>query len=249
MSRPKSKGELHSHKDEAINNVENYLGSLIESDNPVDQGKADKLSYWLKDYIKFLNSEKSFDPTKYQKYKKGQIVKVHLGFNIGSEEGGLHYAMVIDNYNSIKSPIINIVPLTSVKKTTDISNIREDLGNIYLGDELYRLLDTKIKSAQNDVVQKLVKLKLQLDKESTSANILQDIEQCKKQISQYNKLIGEISRMKKGSIALVAQITTVSKLRIYYPKDTDDVLSGIRLSPQTMDKVDDAIKRLFTKQE
>ena len=40
----------------------------------------------------------------------------------------------------------------------------------------------------------------------------------------------EIKNMKKGSIALVNQITTISKIRIYDPKRNDDVLSKIRLS-------------------
>ncbi len=31
-----------------------------------------------------------------RRYKRGEIVKVHLGFNVGSEEGGLHYAVVLD---------------------------------------------------------------------------------------------------------------------------------------------------------
>lgn len=120
MSIPKDKLELETHKINALKAIEIYLKNLIESGDPNLQGKADKLSYWFEDYIRFLNRENNCDITKFPKYKKGQIVKVHLGFNIGSEEGGLHYAMVIENHNSIKSPILNVVPLTSVKSSTDI---------------------------------------------------------------------------------------------------------------------------------
>ena len=52
-----------------------------------------------------------------RRYKRGEIVKVHLGFNVGSEEGGLHYAVVLDKNNAKSSPVITIIPLTSVKTT------------------------------------------------------------------------------------------------------------------------------------
>ena len=54
--------------------------------------------------------------------------------------------------------------------------------------------------------------------------------------------------MKKGSIALVGQITTVSKIRIFDPKTNKDVLSNIRMSNETMNKIDDAIEHMFTYQ-
>lgn len=53
--------------------------------------------------------------------------------------------------------------------------------------------------------------------------------------------------MKSGSIALVGQIKTISKIRIYDPKTNDDVLSKIKLSSETLDKIDDEIKNLFLK--
>ncbi|MCT3135805.1 type II toxin-antitoxin system PemK/MazF family toxin, partial [Lactococcus lactis] len=37
-----------------------------------------------------------------------------MGFNIGNEEGGLHYAIVLDNNNALGHSLITIVPLTSV---------------------------------------------------------------------------------------------------------------------------------------
>lgn len=57
----------------------------------------------------------------------------------------------------------------------------------------------------------------------------------------------EIAKMKKGSIALVNQITTVSKIRIYDPKTTKDMLSGITLSNDGLDKIDKEIILKFTK--
>ena len=59
------------------------------------------------------------------------------------------------------------------------------------------------------------------------------------------KVSNEASRMKSGSIALVNQITTISKIRIYDPKTDNDILSHIRLSDETLNKIDDEIKKMF----
>lgn len=53
--------------------------------------------------------------------------------------------------------------------------------------------------------------------------------------------------MKSGSIALVSQITTISKVRIYNPVTKRSTLHGIRLSAESMDKLDEKIKELYTK--
>ena len=53
--------------------------------------------------------------------------------------------------------------------------------------------------------------------------------------------------MKKGSIALLNQITTISKQRIYYPKTSKDLLAGVRLSNKSLDLLDKKMIQLFTK--
>ena len=53
--------------------------------------------------------------------------------------------------------------------------------------------------------------------------------------------------MKKGSIALVHQITTISKQRIYNPKTSKDILSNVKVSDTTLDLIDSKIKELFLK--
>lgn len=53
--------------------------------------------------------------------------------------------------------------------------------------------------------------------------------------------------MKKGSIALVSQITTISKQRIYNPKTSSDILANLRVSDNTLDLIDSKIKELFIK--
>ena len=100
MSQNKSKTELIEHKEQAISVLSSYLEKLINSNDFKQQGKADKLSYWITDWVNFLEFEPQFSPKSLRRYKHGEIIKVHLGFNIGSEEGGLHYAVVVDKDNA-----------------------------------------------------------------------------------------------------------------------------------------------------
>lgn len=59
------------------------------------------------------------------------------------------------------------------------------------------------------------------------------------------KITSELSQMKKGTIALVNQITTISKQRIYNPKKDIDILSGIKISDEKMALIDNKIKKLY----
>ena len=53
--------------------------------------------------------------------------------------------------------------------------------------------------------------------------------------------------MKMGSIALVSQITTVSKMKIYDPKSDHDVLAGIKLSNTSLDLLNEKVKQIFVR--
>lgn len=67
---------------------------------------------------------------------------------------------------------------------------------------------------------------------------------------EYLRKIGlEISRMKEGSIALVNQITTISKIRIFDPRNLKGVLSGISLSEEGMEKINQKVKELYVFKE
>ncbi len=111
--------------------------------------KAHLISYWIKDYVRFIKFEENFEATKNITYKRGNIVKLNFGFNIGSEYGGLHYGIVLDNKNSHNSPVLTIIPLTSIKNNKTVHN-----NSVNLGNEIYRLLklkyDTISKSLKDD---------------------------------------------------------------------------------------------------
>ena len=221
----KNQNEILKHKEESIAFLDEYMTSLAESAEDSDTGKCDKLAYWLKDWTNYLKFEGRFDPSRLRRYKRGEIVKVHLGFNVGSEEGGLHYGVVLDKNNSIRSSTITIVPLTSVKPSTKIDRL--GAGRIYLGNELFTNLNAKTTGLLREV----------LKQEDAKAS---DINRLKRHLK-------EITKLKRGSIALINQIRTISKMRIYDPKTNYDVLSGIKLSNEKLDLIDNEIVKLFVR--
>ena len=101
-----------------LKSVLQELETTVVSELDFKQAKV--LTYWLNDWNqKFLTKEKEFNPKELIKYKRGNIVNVHLGYNVGSEQGGLHYGLVMDVDNSKKTSIITIIPLRSLKDGED----------------------------------------------------------------------------------------------------------------------------------
>ena len=58
----------------------------------------------------------------------------------------MHYCVVVEKNNSINSPVITVVPLTSVKPATDVEHLKP--GCVYLGNELFTSLNSKIITTQ-----------------------------------------------------------------------------------------------------
>ena len=253
MGRNLSKEELIKHKKDAVRKMEYYIDSLINASDSQVQGKADKLSYWIEDWVTFLNFETAFSPSSLRRYKRGEIIKAHLGYNVGSEEGGLHYCVVVDKKNSKNSPVVTVVPLTSVKSKTDLQHLH--LGNINIGNELFTNLNSKISYTDKILNARLSELRDSINNLTVDTpyeqreKIHSDLELCQKDLDLFKRMKKEVSKMKIGSIALVSQIRTISKIRIYDPKTNYDILSGVKLSSDKLDLIDREIIHNFTGQK
>lgn len=70
---------------------------------------------WLPLQNKFLREEKAYDYSKHLVYKRRMVVPVELGFGVGSEHGGFHWAAIIQNDNKSARTVV-IVPLSSLKE-------------------------------------------------------------------------------------------------------------------------------------
>lgn len=262
MGKAITKENVASHKNHAINKISNLLESYINNSNPDYFKKANLLSYWIENFSDYIKNEERFNPKKLISYKRGDVIKANFGFNVGSELGGLHYAVVLDNDNPQSSPVVTVVPLSS---GTAAQTHPKD---VFIGNELYIKLNEKSKllwqSAKDkhdtcteslkylkllfkgmtlsDSIAEKEKINAAIDKlEAMQKDTIKDIDILKK----YNK---EVSRMKQGSIALIGQITTISKMRIYIPKKSTDILYGISLSGGSMEKVNKKLINFLLKE-
>lgn len=279
MAKEFTKDDVIQNKKEAIKSLNKMLEYFINDPTGKRLKKAHLLSYWIKDYVRMINFEEEFNPTRNISYKRGNIVKVDFGFNIGAEYGGLHYGIVLDNKNAHNSPVITVIPLTSVNAAKDTHS-----NSVELGNDIYRLLKLKydtinqsLEKEQLEIQETLSLLNTMLSITKKSVNELENCERGTEEFNQklviakdhletakklqtsweekrqhneeqldYLEKIGlEISRMKEGSIALVNQITTVSKIRIFDPRNLKGVLAGIYLSKENMEKINEKVKELY----
>lgn len=219
-----------AHKQIALNQLDSLLTYHIDNNS---FKKANLLSYWFEDFAKYILAEETFNPKLLKKYKRGSIIKANLGFNVGNEEGGLHYCIVLDKSNALSSGTVTVIPLTSIKENKTYNKSTLNLGNeIYLN--LKKICDNMSKRLSNEY-EDIWKLPAE------------KVEQFNNDFKYIKKVEKEIAKMKKGSIALISQITTISKQRIYDPKTSTDILANLRVSNITLNLIDNKIKELFIK--
>ena len=227
------------HKDVALQKLNTLMTTYIKNPNLISN--ADKLAYWIEDYCRLLNFEKKFKPYMLKTYKRGDVIKVNLGYNVGNEEGGLHYCIVVDKNHSKSSGIVTVIPLTSDKgKPLHFSEV-------FLGNEIYTNFINKYSSIQLSLTSHINNISKYRKEDSPSIEAVNEIIETLDLLKTWAKIENEIAKMKSGSIALVSQITTISKQRIYDPQKTGDILSGLRISDESLDLINKKIKQLFIK--
>lgn len=239
----------------SIKTISNMFDSLLSKDTNKDTKRASLISYWLKDYSNYITSEDSFDPKSLLRYKRGSVVQVEFGYRVGRELGGRHYAVVIDVKNDFGSGTITVVPLSSLKETSTSKRY-----SFLLKKGLYELYTDNIRTKQNNLriqINKLREFQDITEKEYISGNIgLKEFEKristIKKnhneldvQIAILNRDINKLNKLKLGTIVNVDQVITISKMRISNPKTSTDSLSGIRLSKNDLDTLNEKLKELY----
>lgn len=259
MARIITKDDVIAHKKNAIKSIGNVFETFINSPNIKHLKKADLLAYWIEGFSKYILDEEKFDYSRIPKYKRGEVISVNFGFNVGSEHGGKHYAIVLDNDNKQSSRVITVIPLSS--GTTEKTNERD----VYLGNELYDKLKNKYDKLHEETQKELqettqmlevIKKTFAVDSEdgkiSKPDELVELIKKLEERVDGINvkqrdleSYEKEIIKLKSGSRAMMEQITTISKMRIYKPKTSHDLLYGIKFSDGAMDKINEKLKELY----
>lgn len=233
------------NKERSLQQLDNLIESLISDPSTLKTGN--NLAFWISQYSTSISFEKKFNPKRLKKYKRGDVIKVNLGFNIGNELGGLHYCVVLDVNNAMGSGTLTVVPLTSSKHAKVYHS-----STVNIGEEIYVTLKKKFEACNkkfSEEASEVIKLKENFSSfnDQQKYEYFSKINKTMEDLKYTEKIAIEIDRMKHGSIALVGQITTISKQRIYAPQTSKDILSNIKISANSLTLIDNKLKELYTK--
>lgn len=218
----------------ALKSVEKLFDHLDERNDP----KFEKtMADWINHYCHYLEREKILDPKKTCSYQRGMVVEVDFGVRLGNELGGPHYAVIVDTKVVKSSGVVTVVPLGSKKPRHEQGIYHR--GEILLEDEVQRKILDRIKN-DIEICEDLTDEYL-LDPSKPINNI--DIE---RRIERSRKSLKKLGNMNKESVAFVGQMTVISKMRILNPQGSRDSLYKVKLSSESMNKIDEQIKMLFT---
>ena len=124
-------------------------------------------------------------------------------------------------------------------------------GSVFLGNELYTNLSSKMSMTSKHISDELKLLEEVLDRTPDDAPseefdpLQKRLDDTLLELKLLKRINGEILKMRMGSIALINQITTISKIRIYDPKTDHDILSNIKLSNEKLDLIDAEMRKKF----
>ena len=237
---PENKDLLQNKIEELLSEYQGLFDALIN--NPDSYKKSALLYYWLRDYKNYLINEDTFSPNFYPSFQKGNIVNVNLGFNLGSEMGGLHYAIVLANSNR-KNPNIVIAPLTSIKPGKNLSTLRPT--EMAIGEELFSMIKGKHTALKTSIPTELKLLEAAAVDKSNIEAFRQRADELLKKLDLLEKTMKKLQVLKHGSIIVLNQIRTVSKMRISDPTDKYDILYDLKLSSKTLDSLDERLAKLY----
>lgn len=167
---------------------------------PNNDSKLQHLPNWLKNTSNRFVKEANKDfPKGYYYFKRGTIIRVNFGVNMGSEFSNTHFAIVLDKRDNSKKRTLTVLPLTSKQKN----------GRYSLGKEIFNqtlvLLNLQLKDINSrlDKLSTLSEEKRQLE----TASLMLDVALIKKVLNTYKNY-------NKNSFVRLTDITTISKFRI-----------------------------------
>lgn len=226
LKRVNDKKDLEDNIDKVLGQLKNTLL------NGMDTSKATKLLYWINQWGgDYLQNERTFDYMSLMRYKRGSIVRANFGFKVGSELGGLHYALVLDNRNHKSSKVLMVVPIGSLSDGENPEDIHNDY-EVFLGYGIFK--DEIIY-----VEEKIAELEAKID------GLKENKKNCLKEVKELEKSKKELISLKKGSVAQVAQTCAMSKIRIYNPKHIKDRYGSFVCDDDKINEIEEKIKNLY----
>jgi mRNA-degrading endonuclease toxin of MazEF toxin-antitoxin module len=206
--------------------------------------KFKQLPYWHRSKSDWLEKEyhKQIKPH-YKKYKRGTIVYVDFGVNVGSEISGHHFAVVVNIFDNPRNPLTTVIPLTSKE-----SRFYLHLDNTVIKNAI-SLLKQHIETINRNLesLQEKIESTFSGNEVSSDTNdvLIQELGEAQRDVQAIEKVVNIYSRYNKQTYACVSNIQTISKLKIKTINRFDP--SGrMEVSNENLNAIDDSVKKIYT---
>lgn len=130
--------------------IEAHTNNITISDKNL-KDKYTKFEISKLDESKTLLFEIEKPLRRYQRYFRGEIVRVKFGVNIGSEFSKDHFAIVISKGDTMMNPTLHVIPITSKKHLKSVK-----IGNILYNEEELNKLKQKLDNETNKYIRKKI---------------------------------------------------------------------------------------------
>ena len=222
-----NKEKFLQFKSKTLTKIKNFLDSEIEA----DYKKSVLLIYWFNDYISYLKQEKTFNPVYFPIYDRGSVIQVDLGFNLGNEYGGLHYAIVLNRKDTKQNPVLTVVPISSIKK-----NKKWRIHDVNLSDTIFLAIQLKTETMVNTLEEQI----------RNSKNLDQStINKFNQKIQEGKDCLEMAAKLNKGSFAICNQVTTIDKMRIKNPTKDTSPLYGIKIPEELLNEIANKLHKMY----
>lgn len=182
------------------------------------------LPEWVLSESNYFYNEVTKPKSNHKVYKRGALVFVDFGINVGNELSGNHFAIVLNKKDSPNNGVLTVVPVSSKSNRFSV-----ELDG-FISDKSLVLLD---------------KIAESIAKELQDLTSEEQLFKLKSKTSELNAVISLYSRFNKISYAKCLDIRTISKHRIKEINQFDPV-GKIKVSNETLSKIDKVIRDHFT---
>lgn len=251
------------------------LNEELEKIRKLNFLQAENIEKWLKIYFSSAINENSNNRYEKMlpNISRGQILAVNFGYGIQSEFRNFHYCAALHD-SPRKTSKITVIPITSKEHPHQIDigyEMADSLETIIRDKERsafwkpYRELEEQYKGITDikfgtpaigsystvypnctahiknlQIEFKLLSERLNtLDAEATLNKLLLNLK-------EFDDFLNSSPKLLKHSYLRVDDITTISKARIVSPKNLKHPLYKLKLSNETLNKIDSEIIRRFT---
>lgn len=211
--------------------------------------KFAKLPDWLENISYYFKKEcENKLPKSYYHYKRGSVINVNFGVNLGSEFSFTHLAVVLNKQDNRFKNTLTVLPLTS----------KSGKDRLSLGKNIFNQTTVIIQNEQDEIEKELISIKKDMTSIKNKYEEVPDdqalllelqplgdrLETLGLKLSMFQKVKQVYMSFNKESYVRLSDITTISKLRINRINKYDP--SGqIRLTQDQMEKIDIELAKLF----